>query len=134
MGNPPFKVVIAGSRNFKDYALLQQKMSNYLQRKLPNVQVISGTAKGADKLGERFAGKHGLPLKKYPADWDKYGKRAGYIRNKQMAELADAVVVFWDGKSRGSKLMIDIANNLGKPLRIVRFVPNQSLSFVKSGA
>lgn len=74
-------------------------------------EVISGTAKGADKLGERFAKENNLTLHRFPADWNRYGKSAGYKRNVEMADNADALLALWDGKSRGTKHMIDIVRS-----------------------
>jgi hypothetical protein len=71
--------------------------------------VLSGGARGADKLGEAWANKVGLPIEVRLAKWDELGKRAGYIRNREMARDADVVVVFWDGESKGTKHMIDAA-------------------------
>lgn len=114
------KVIIAGSRDFNNYALLKDKLSTILSTQT-DVEIVSGTANGADKLGERYAKENNLPVALFPADWDKYGKKAGYLRNKQMAEYADALVCFWDGKSKGSKLMIELATELGLKVRVVRY-------------
>ena len=75
--------------------------------------VISGTAQGADQYGEAWALLCGLPIERYPADWGKHGKAAGPIRNRQMAENAEALIAVWDGASRGTKNMIDTAKSLG---------------------
>jgi len=75
--------------------------------------VISGTARGADQIGETLAAISGWPVQRFPADWDKYGKRAGYLRNEEMARNADALVAIWDGKSNGTKHMINIATRAG---------------------
>jgi hypothetical protein len=115
------KIIIAGSRSFNDRHLLYSKMDALVARQGDVVTVISGTAKGADRLGEEWARDRGYPVERYPADWDTYGKKAGYLRNEEMAEVADACVVFWDGKSRGSKMMIDIAKKHGLPLRVIGF-------------
>jgi len=72
--------------------------------------VISGTAAGADQGGELWAAENGLPVEQYPADWKAHGRRAGPLRNKQMAENADGLIAVWDGQSRGTKSMIDLAN------------------------
>jgi hypothetical protein len=72
-------------------------------------EVVSGCAHGADKLGERWAASLKIPVARFPADWDTHGKRAGFIRNSEMAEYADACIVFWNGTSKGTKHMIDIA-------------------------
>ena len=114
------KVIVAGSRDFNDYALLASRLDFYLSKQ-PDVTIISGGARGADTLGERYAKSHNLKLDVYPANWDRFGKSAGYRRNVQMAEVADACVVFWNGTSKGSKHMIDIAIKHNLKLRIVKY-------------
>lgn len=71
---------------------------------------MSGAAKGVDQLGEVVAMQRGIPLERYPANWTSFGKAAGYRRNVQMADKAEALIAVWDGVSRGTKHMIDIAN------------------------
>lgn len=102
------KVIVAGSRHFTNYGLLRKKLDFYL-RKCKRIEIVSGTAKGSDSLGERYAITNSLSLKRFPAKWNKHGKKAGYIRNRQMARYADACIIFWDGKSSGSKHMIEVA-------------------------
>lgn len=85
------------------------------------MEIVSGTARGADQLGERYAAERGLSIKRFPADWDRDGKSAGYLRNVRMAEYADAAIVFWDGVSKGSKHMVDVAKKKGLPVRVVRY-------------
>lgn len=120
-----YKVIIAGGRDFADYELLERKLdlllNNKLDKSLPNhgIEIVSGTARGADSLGEVYAKKRGFAIKRFPANWDLYKKRAGYIRNSEMAEYADACVVFWDRQSRGSKHMIDLAQEKGLSVRVV---------------
>lgn len=117
-----FKVVVAGSRSFNDYKLLERKLIHFLSRYKPEeVEIVSGGARGADSLGERFAKEKGCHLKIMRANWELFGRSAGYIRNEEMAKYADACVVFWDGKSRGSKHMIDLAEKYNLDLRIVRY-------------
>ena len=118
-----YKVIIAGGRHFNDYELLKEKCEYYLQNKLreSKVVIISGHATGADDLGERYAQERGLYLDAHPADWDKNGRAAGPIRNKEMAEIADALIAFWDGASRGTKNMIDTAKSKGLKVAIVRY-------------
>ncbi len=111
------KVIIAGSRDFNDY----KKLCEYCDLMLSNtenVEIVSGTARGADMLGMKYALDRMLVLKEFPADWDTFGKSAGYRRNKQMAEYADALIAFWDGKSKGTKHMIDLAKEHGLKIRI----------------
>ena len=119
-----FKVIVAGSRDFGNYKLLEQKLNRLLSAKVvaeDEIVVISGCARGADSLGELYAKTKGYAVERHPADWDKNGRSAGYIRNEQMAEVADALVAFWDGKSRGTAHMIETMNRLHKPVRVVRF-------------
>ena len=106
------KVIIAGTRDFNDYDFLKKNVDYFLQGINPNneeIEIVSGNARGADKLGERYAKEHNLPVKLFPANWDKYGKQAGYLRNQEMANYADVLIAFWDEKSKGTKHMIDIA-------------------------
>ena len=114
------RVIIAGSRNFNDYGILKKKLNAILKNQ-KEVTIISGTANGADKLGERYANDNHLKLEQYPAMWDLFGKKAGYMRNEEMVKVADAAIVFWDGKSKGSKHMIDISKKYNLKLRIIMF-------------
>ena len=120
---PPFRVIVAGGRHYEDYATAKQVLDYYLHKKVltHEVIIVSGGASGADALGDRYAREHGLGCERFPADWDAYGKSAGYRRNVQMAEVADVLVAFWDGSSRGTKHMIDIAGERGLPARVVRY-------------
>lgn len=115
------KLIVAGSREFKDYELLRKKLDHFLQNVVGGVSIVSGTANGADKLGERYAKERCFKVKEFPADWNKYKKQAGYFRNKQMAEYATHAVIFWDGRSRGSKMMIDLCKEYGLKYRVVRY-------------
>lgn len=104
------RVIIAGSRNISDYSLVEQAVKDsgfYVGT------IISGGARGVDKLGERYARTHGFPLEVYHADWNSYGRSAGYKRNEEMAKVADCLVAIWDGQSMGTKHMIDIATKRG---------------------
>lgn len=114
-----FRVIIAGSRNFDDYDTLK-KVCNFMLSNKKEVQIISGTAKGADKLGEQYALEKGYSINYFPADWSK-GKSAGYIRNELMAQNADALIAFWDGNSKGTKHMIDLAKKYNLKTKIHLF-------------
>lgn len=105
------KVIIAGSREGFEYADVVIALE---EAGFEVTEVVSGTARGVDRFGEMFALKHNIPITRFPADWDTHGKRAGYLRNAQMAEYAEALVALWDGQSKGTKHMIDLAekNNL----------------------
>jgi len=106
------KVIIAGSRDITDMNLLLCALDIY---PIDITEVVSGGANGVDRLGEEWAKEHNVPLTIFPAEWDKYGKIAGPIRNGNMAFYADALVAIWDGKSRGTKNMVDQMNKLQKP-------------------
>ena len=81
-------------------------------------EVVSGCASGADTLGEQWAEAHYHKIKKFPADWEGLGKAAGHIRNDEMANYAGALVAFWDGKSPGTKSMIDKAIRRGLYVKV----------------
>ena len=119
------KVIIAGTRDFNDYAFLKKNVDYFLQGINPNneeIEIVSGNARGADKLGERYAKEHNLPVKLFPANWDKYGKQAGYLRNQEMANYSDVLIAFWDEKSKGTKHMIDIAKKQDLTVIVVGYV------------
>lgn len=118
-----FKVIIAGSRGFSNYKLLKEKCNEYLRekRKEYNIIIISGGARGADTLGEKYAQDEGFSLEVFSANWNKFGKSAGFRRNEQMAEVADALIAFWDGKSHGTKHMIEIMENKKLLVRVVNY-------------
>lgn len=118
-----FKVIIAGSRGFSNYKLLREQCNKYLRekRKTSNIIIVSGHARGADTLGEKYAQDEGFALEIYPAQWKKLGKQAGYRRNEQMAEVADALIAFWDGESKGTKHMIDIMNAKSLQVKVVEY-------------
>lgn len=116
-----FRIIIAGGRDFQDYATMQQTMDHLLVNVREEIVIISGKARGADTLGERYAHERGYTVREFPADWKLHGKAAGYIRNEEMARNADALVAFWDGKSRGTKNMLEIAKRFQLKVRVKRY-------------
>ena len=114
------RVVVAGCRNYNNYAEAKEYIDRCLSRirKENKIVIVSGGSLGADKLGELYAEENGFKIERYIAQWEKYGKSAGPIRNEEMAKNADFVICFWDGKSRGTKSMIGCAKRQGKPLKI----------------
>jgi len=113
------KIAIVGSRTFNDYDLLEKII--YKQMCVSSINlIVSGGAKGADYLAERFAKKHNIPIQIFQAEWNKYGKGAGYIRNKLIIENVDIVFAFWDGKSKGTKHSINLAKKENKELYITK--------------
>lgn len=111
------KVIIAGGRDFHDFSYLEKCMA---KANLNVTEVVSGAAKGVDTLGEQWAKKNNIPVKQFPADWNKNGNSAGPIRNKQMAEYGEVLVALWDYESRGTKNMIDTAKNNGLEVFVFR--------------
>ncbi len=109
------KTIVAGTRSFNDYSLMTSVIS---QLDWEITEVVSGHASGADRLGEKWAKEHSVPCKVFPADW-KLGKSAGYLRNREMGEYAQALVLFWDGYSKGSKHMLNIAKDLDLKIKVV---------------
>jgi hypothetical protein len=100
------RTIIAGTRDFNDYALLRFELS---QIEWTIDEVVSGRARGADRLGEAWARDFDIPCSHFPANWTLHGRSAGIIRNQQMANYAEAAVFFWNGTSRGTKHMIAFA-------------------------
>lgn len=113
------KVAIVGSRDFNDYEYLEACMESIFFHEANSIDwIISGSARGADRLGEKYAWMHSIPLKVFPAMWDEYGKKAGYLRNIDIVDAADIICAFWDGESKGTKHTIDIAKKKGKTVHI----------------
>ena len=119
---PQFSIAIVGSRNFEDYDLLDMVIKKYcvINSCIPTM-IVSGGAKGADQLGERFARENGIETLVFLPEWDKYGKRAGHVRNRDIVQSSDVVFAFWDGKSPGTKGSIDLAISLDKHCIVTLF-------------
>ncbi len=116
----PQKIIIAGGRNFDDFNKLCQVCDEFL-KKYSNVEIVSGAFKGADLLGERYAAERNYPIKQFPADWRRYGKSAGHKRNAEMAAYAKVLIAFWDGESKGTKNMIELAEQAGLKVKVFYF-------------
>ena len=121
-----YKIIIAGSRTFFDYDLLKKECNNFIQHCVDNLdnpyfEIISGNARGADKHGEKYAKEYNYSCSVKPANWNKYGKRAGYLRNADMAQEADALIAFWDGKSRGTNHMIELAKQANLNVKVILY-------------
>ena len=127
------RIIVAGSRGFYDYQLLSDTLMDYLAEmddkdvvdNPSQVKFISGTCRGADVLGEHFAYTYEYEVVRFPAAWDIYGKSAGYRRNVEMAKYASeaygVLFAFWDGQSRGTKHMIDLAKRYGLEIHVVNY-------------
>ena len=133
------RVIIAGGRDFNDFKLLESNINKIFKQlsdeKLisiyvneSNIEIICGKARGADTLGEQFAKEYKLSIKYFPADWNTYGKSAGYRRNAEMANYAKedngVLIAFWDGKSKGTKHMIDLAKSNNIRVFIINWKKN----------
>lgn len=105
------KTIVAGSRDITSLDLITTAIEAAPWK---ITELVSGAARGVDQLGETYAAAAGIQITKFPADWKKYGRGAGPVRNREMGNYADALIAIWDGKSKGTKSMIDIAtaNNL----------------------
>jgi len=115
-----FKMIIAGGRDFDLLKVLGKAADSALGKRRA-VEIVSGAARGADRLGEVYAYSRGFAVKRFPADWDANGKAAGPIRNKQMTEYCDAALIFWNGESRGTKNMIENMEKIGKPYIVKKY-------------
>ena len=111
------KVIVAGSRDISDYKLVVDTIvsSGWVE---DITEIVSGCAVGVDRLGEQWARANDIPVKEMPANWTLEGRKAGPMRNKQMAEYADAAVIIWDGKSAGTRNMIENMIRRKKPYHI----------------
>ncbi|MBQ6706027.1 MAG: DUF2493 domain-containing protein [Clostridia bacterium] len=116
------RIVVAGCRDYDNYYEAEEYIDSCISdmKSVCEFLFISGGCRGADALGERYAREHGYEIERYPAEWEKYGRAAGPMRNRKMAEIADFIICFWDGKSRGTKAIIDFATALNRPVRIKR--------------
>lgn len=116
------KIAIVGSRAFKDFETTQnvrRAVLDYVSQLSPDVAIISGGAQGVDSFAKYAAELYGLDYEEYPADWGTYGKSAGMIRNAAIVNAADEIMVWWDGKSKGTKNTIDRAHKAGKPVTVI---------------
>lgn len=108
------KTIIAGSRDISDVSRVKATIKHAVKfNGLEVTEVVCGCAAGVDEIGKQWAEGNGIPVKQFPADWQKHGKAAGPIRNREMAEYADALIAIWDGKSRGTANMIEEAEKHG---------------------
>lgn len=127
------RVIVAGGRDFDDFPLLMNKCIEIIveatkeDNMIDKIRIVSGGARGADKLGEQYAQIAHYDISRFPAAWDTYGKSAGYRRNAEMAKFASedgnkgVLIAFWDGKSRGTKHMIDLGKRYELDVHVVNY-------------
>lgn len=114
------KLAIVGSRSFNNYELLKKEINNFISENDFSInQIISGGARGADNLGEKYAKELNIETQIFYPDWNKYGKKAGFIRNEDIINNSDVIIAFWDGQSHGTKHDIELANKYKKILKII---------------
>lgn len=118
------KTIIAGSRNIEEYQVILDAIE---ASGFEITEVISGGAKGVDSLGERYGTEKSIPVKVFPADWESYGRKAGIMRNKEMAAYAEALIAVWDGNSPGTYNMITEAQSRKLKVYVLRVRMNQNL-------
>ncbi len=119
------KVLVIGSRGFDDYELLKETLDDLLSN-ASDIEIVSGGAKGADSLAERYAKEKGCSCRVFPAEWSKYGKSAGYLRNAEMHRYISKYkericIAFWDGISKGTQHSFSLAEKYQNPLKVIRF-------------
>ena len=117
------RVIIAGTRTFNNYRLLEKTIDEFVIgfNHGFEITVVSGGANGADKLGEQYARDRNYLINRFEASWNVYGKSAGPIRNEKMAISADVLIAFWDGKSRGTKNMIELAKKYNLLMQVIKY-------------
>ena len=110
------KTIIAGSRNIQNKKLIFETLDKYKDK---ITEVVCGEATGVDTIGKEWAIKNGIAIKSFSAEWDKYGRMAGPIRNMNMGDYADYLIAFWDGESQGTKNMFIYMQQIGKPGEVI---------------
>lgn len=119
------RIIIAGGRDFENYEymceILNDLFYNSTNFEKRDIKIISGMAKGVDTFAIRYADEHNLTKILFPANWKLYSRAAGFLRNEDMLSIATHLIAFWDGKSSGTKHMIDIAQEKGIPVWVFNY-------------
>jgi hypothetical protein len=116
------KVGIVGSRTITNYETIKEVLDKTLEK---DDVIISGGASGVDSLAEMYARLNNLSCEVYKAEWDNYGKSAGFIRNSKIVEESDYIIAFWDGISKGTLDTIKKAENVGK--QVIKIIVSGSV-------
>lgn len=112
------KVIVAGCRDGFEEGQVWVALSHELVSDIPELEIVSGGARGVDTYGESWAYEANVDVKRFPADWNTHGKKAGFLRNVDMSRYADKLIAFWDGESKGTGHMIKVMADLKKPVTI----------------
>ena len=126
------KIAIIGSREFNDYSLLEETMTELSTTNFPPTHIVSGGAKGADTLGEKWANENNIETIIFLPDWSKYGKQAGFIRNVDIIKNSDFIVAFWDGESKGTLHSINLTEKQNKPIKIINYEKTKNTQRVQT--
>lgn len=113
------KLIIAGGRDFNDEFIIYKIMYGIDLNIID--EIVCGDARGADSLGAKWAQLKSIPVKHFPAQWDIYGKAAGFIRNAEMGDYGDMLIAFWNGISKGTKHMIQTMKRKKKPYLVYNY-------------
>lgn len=117
-----YRVLITGSRGWDDAETIENALISAFKesgRALPDITVVHGTAPGADSIAGMLAGSLGMAVEEHPADWERWGRRAGFLRNAEMVNAgADVCLAFWDGASKGTKMTMELAMKAGIDMRM----------------
>ena len=124
-------IAVIGSRNYSNYPQFRKIMIRLIQSIQDEITIISGGANGADSLAEQFANEFSYPIKIFKAEWDKYGKSAGYKRNYTIWENSSLGIAFWDGRSKGTSHSFNIARQQNKKLYIFNFSTNKWMKTIE---
>jgi SLOG family YspA-like protein len=119
------KVIIAGGRDFQNREMMDKVLWDMFAGRITEHTFLVGKARGADTVGEAAVRYCGCDVEEYPADWNQYGKRAGFIRNEEMAKAGNVLVAFWDGISKGTWDMIERALSHGLEVHVYRYAPEE---------
>ena len=121
--NKIFYVIIAGSHGFDDYTVFENNCNHYLSEKIKthNVVILSGTSYITADFISRYADEHSLIVVPFDAQWERYGKKAGNISNEKMINCADALIAFWDGKSKYTETLISLAKSKGVQTAVIKY-------------
>jgi len=112
------KVIVAGSREFTDEKKVHKVLNKLKKEADFEIEIVSGLCRGPDMFGKNWAEKNNLKCHKYPANWNKYGKRAGFIRNEEMAKVGDILIAFHVNNSKGTQHMINLAIENGLKVKV----------------
>ena len=119
------RIIIAGSRNYTNLDEFMLAMGEIMVQHhdlfTGNIEVVSGGARGVDSMGEYWANLLSYKIIQFIPSWERFGRAAGHIRNAEMAEYADVLIAFWDGVSKGTESMINLARKKGLKV-IIRMI------------